>query len=255
MIDTHAHLQDEKMLPCDVVIENANKAGVNKIICSSSDIETSKKAVLIANNYECVYATVGVHPEEANTFNETSLKELEKLAEDKKVVAIGEIGLDYHYEFATRETQKSVFIKQINLANKLGLPIVVHTRDASGDTMEILRANLDKLKNGVCIHCFNMSLEILKEIMGYGFYISIGGIVTFNNAKNVLDIVKACDINRLMLETDSPYISPVPFRGGINEPKNVVYSAKKMAELREMLFEDFDKITTDNAMRFFNIKD
>lgn len=255
MIDTHAHLQDKMINSYETAIKNAKLAGVDRIICSSNNIETAKIAVEIANGFDGVYATVGIHPEDANSFNENSICELTQLAQNKKVVAIGEIGLDYHYEFATRETQKEVFIKQIDLANTLGLPIVVHSRDAAGDTIEVLRANLDKLKHGVCIHCFNMSLEILKEIMGYGFYISVGGIVTFNNAKNVIDIVRECNINQLMLETDSPYIAPVPLRGSVNEPKNVVYSAKKMAEIRGISLEEFDNITTENAIRFFNLKD
>lgn len=255
MIDTHAHLQDEKISDYEIAINNALSGGVEKIICASSNIQNSKEAVKIATKHNCVYATIGIHPEEANSFDDNSIFELTELAKNKKVVAIGEIGLDYHYEFASRDVQKAVFEKQINLANNLGLPIVVHTRDASGDTMDILRANLNKLKNGVCIHCFNMSLEILKEIMSYNFYISVGGIVTFNNAKNVIDVVKECKIENLMLETDSPYIAPVPLRGTINEPKNVVYSARKMAEIRGLGYDEFDRITTQNAKRFFRIKD
>ena len=255
MIDSHAHLQDEMITNYQEAIKEANLAGVEKIICSSSTVETAKMAVKIANEFECVYATCGVHPEEANSFNKNTLIELEELAKNSKVVAIGEIGLDYYHEFASRELQKEIFVKQIELANKLNLPIVIHSREATGDLMEILRARLPLLKNGVCIHCFNMSLEILKEIMGYGFYISIGGLVTFKNAKNVIDIVRECDITKLMLETDSPYLAPVPFRGTVNEPKNVVISAAKMAEIRGISLDEFDNITTHNTKQFFRIKD
>lgn len=253
MIDTHAHLQDDLIIDKDEAIKRAHLAGVDKIICSSSDISTSMDAVKLAMKYESVFATVGVHPEEANTFDENTLFELLSLSKNPKVVAIGEIGLDYYHEFAGRQLQKEIFQKQIDLACELKLPIIVHTRDATGDTMEILRRNLSKLTYGVCIHCFNLSLEILKEIMGYGFYISIGGIVTFKNAKNVIDIVKECDLNKLMLETDSPYLAPVPLRGSINEPKNVIYSAQKIAEIRQISVLELEKITTLNAERFFKI--
>ena len=190
MIDTHAHLQDEKLECLDNIIKNANLVGVNKIICSSGDLETSVNAVQIANKYSGVYATVGVHPEEANKFDDQTILKLKELATDKKVVAIGEIGLDYFHVFASKETQREVFEKQINLAYELKLPIVIHSREATGDMMEIIRANLNKLNSGVCFHCFNMSEEILKEINAYGFYISIGGIVTFKNANNILQIAK-----------------------------------------------------------------
>ena len=254
MIDTHAHIQDEMYtVSVEEIINNAKQNGVNKIICSSSSLKTALKAVEISNKFDEVYATVGVHPEEANEYSESVEQQLEELAKNRKVVAIGEIGLDYCYEFATREKQKEVFIKQIELANKLKMPVVIHTRDASGDTMEILRSNLDKLKNGVCIHCYSMSVEILKEILEYGFYISVGGVVTFKNANKLIDVVEICPIDKLMLETDSPYLSPVPFRGKINEPKNVVYVNEKIAEIKNMRAEEVEKITTENAYRFFRI--
>ena len=255
MIDTHAHLQDEKMTDLDSIVQNAKSVGVNKIVCASSDLDTSIKAIEIANKYSMVYATVGIHPEEANKFEQNSIKNLKELAKNKKVVAIGEIGLDYYHIFATKEKQKEVFIKQIDLAYELGLPVVLHSREATGDMLEIIRNNLKKLTNGVCFHCFNMSEEILKEINGYGFYISIGGIVTFKNANNILQIAKVCDIDKLMLETDAPYLTPVPHRSKTNEPKYVVYTAEKIASLRNMTLEELDDITTKNAIRFFNLKD
>lgn len=254
MIDTHAHIQDSRYENIDTLITNAKKAGVDKIICASADLDSSKKACLIASSYNEIYATVGVHPEEAGDFTDESLNELEMLSKNNKVVAIGEIGLDYHYIFASKEVQKEVFLKQINLADKLNMPIVIHSRDATGDMMEIIRANLSKLKNGVCFHCFNMSLEILKEIMAYGFYISIGGIVTFKNANNILDIARECDVNRLMLETDSPYLTPVPHRSKTNEPAYVALTAEKIAELKNMSVWELDEITTKNAVKFFRLE-
>lgn len=254
MIDTHAHLQDEKYTNVEELVQNARKEGVNTIICASSDLHTSIKAVDISNKYSEVYATIGVHPHDAKTYSEKVEKELINLAKGEKVVAVGEIGLDYHYMYSSVDEQKQAFLKQIELANILNLPIVVHSREATGDTINILKSNLDKLENGVCIHCFNMSVEILREITKWGFYISIGGIVTFKNASNIIDVVKECDINKLMLETDSPYLTPVPFRSKTNEPKYVKITAEKIAEIKGMSVEELDKITTKNAMRFFKIK-
>lgn len=253
MIDAHAHLQDEKYENIEEVINKAKIEGVDKIVCASSDVETSKKALELACTYNNVYATIGIHPHDADNYNDGAMQTLIELAKNKKVVAIGEIGLDYHYMFSSKENQKNAFIEQIKLANQLRLPIVVHSRDATGDTIEILKNNLDKLKNGVCIHCFNMSLEILKEITKHGFYISIGGIVTFKNASNIIDIVRECDITKLMLETDSPYLTPVPFRSKVNEPKYVKLVAEKIAEIRGISLDKLIKITTDNAKRFFNL--
>ena len=253
MIDSHAHLQDEKFLNVKQIVQNALNAGVDKIICASSSLSASQKAVKIANEYDNVFATIGVHPEEAGEWCDEVKQKIIELSKDKKVVAIGEVGLDYCYEFCSREQQKKAFIDQIILANDLKLPLVIHTRDASGDTMEIIRNNLQYLTNGVVIHCFNMSLEILKEILGYGFYISLGGAITFKNARGLLDIVCAVDVNRLMLETDSPYMAPEPFRGTVNEPKNVEYVARKIAELKMLTVDDVKKITTLNAEKLFKI--
>lgn len=253
MIDSHSHLQDEKYTNVKEIIGNAKKSGVDKIVCSSSSLKASKKAVEIAKQYDNVYATVGVHPEEAGEWSEQTKAEIENLAKERKVVAIGETGLDYYYEFCSREQQKYVFLEHIKLADALKLPLVVHTRDSSGDTMQILRENLKYLKNGVVIHCFSMSVEILKEVLSYGFYISLGGAITFKNARGLLDIVREVDINKLMLETDCPYMAPEPYRGTINEPKNVEYVARKIAELKNMSEEEVKKITTKNAEEFFKI--
>ena len=255
MIDTHAHLQDDKLDDIERIIKDAIGVGVNKVVCSSVDIESSIKAIEIANKYENVYATVGIHPEEANKFDSNSISLLKELAMNKKVVAIGEVGIDYYHIFATKEKQIEAFLNQINLANELKLPIVIHAREATGDIMNIVRQNLSKLKNGVCFHCFNMSKEILKELNSYGFYISVGGIVTFKNANNILEIVKVCDKDKLMLETDAPYLTPVPFRSKNNEPKYVVYTAQKIAEIQGISMEEVDDQTSQNAMNFFKLKE
>ena len=255
MVDTHAHLQDPKLQNVEEIVNGAQLAGVNKIVCASCDLETSKTAVEFANAFRGVYATIGYHPHEAKGFDESSINQLKELAQNKKVVAIGEIGLDYFYMFSSKECQKEVFLKQIDLANELKLPIVVHSREETADTLEILRNNRQKLQHGVCIHCFNMSLEILREITSYGFYISIGGIVTFKNANNILQVAKECPSDKFMLETDTPYLTPVPFRSKTNEPKYVVNTAQKIAEIRGLTLEEVDELTTQNANRFFGLGD
>lgn len=253
MIDSHAHLQDEKFNNVSNIICSAQKNGVNTIVCASSSIKTSKMAVGLANQHQQVFATIGIHPEEAIEWSEQNINLLKQLAKNKKVVAIGETGLDYYYQFCSKEVQKQAFIGQIKLANELNLPLVVHSRDASKDTMDILKQHISLLKNGVVIHCFSMSLEILKEVEKLGFYISLGGAITFKNARGLLDIAKNVNLNRLMLETDSPYMSPEPFRGKVNEPKNVLYVAKKIAELKNTTLKEIDSITTQNTKNFFRI--
>ena len=254
MIDAHAHLQDDKYTNVDNVVKESVRAGVGKIICSSYDIASSKLAVELAEKYNDVYATIGIHPHDAKSLTKNAIEELKKLSKNKKVVAIGEIGLDYHYMLSNKEEQKEAFLAQIELANELALPMVIHSRDAVGDTIDILRENLNKLKNGVCIHCFNMSIEILKEITKYGFYISVGGIVTFKNANNIVEVIKECDMDKLMLETDAPYLAPVPYRSNINEPKYVPVIAQKIADIKNISLEEVEIKTTNNAIRFFNLK-
>ena len=190
-IDTHAHIQDEILKnKIDKVIFDAQQNNVKKIVCASYDLKSSFDAVQLCKQYKNVYAVIGVHPENCEEYSDKVEEELLGLSKEKKVVAIGEIGLDYHYSKENKEIQKEVFIKQILLADKLKLPVVIHTRDAIGDTMDIVRKYENYLKNGVVFHCFNASEEILNEIVGKGFYVSYGGVVTFNNAKNLVEIVK-----------------------------------------------------------------
>jgi len=253
MIDTHAHLQDEKYENIDEIINNALNFDVNKIVCASSSVKASLRAVEIATKYENIFATIGIHPEEAGEWNDQTKELFKQLAKNEKVKAIGEIGLDYHYEFFSRDMQKQVFIEQIKLANELNLPIVIHSRDASGDMLEIIREYKDYLINKTTIHCYNMGVGILKEIISYGFNISLGGAITFKNARGLLDVVKECPIENLMLETDAPYMSPEPYRGKLNEPKNVKFVAQKIADLKGLTFEEVARITTENAIKFFKL--
>lgn len=253
LVDVHAHILDacfENDL--DEVVKRADDSGVRKIICSAYDLSSSQKAVEIANKYEKVYATVGIHPENLEGVNfGTDKNKLCQLAENKKVVAIGEIGLDYHFTSENKNLQKEIFEKQIQLANELNLPIVVHSRDAMGDTIELLKKN--KPKKESLMHCYSGSIESAKILINLGFAFSFGGVVTFKNAKNVVEVVKNLPMDKILLETDCPYMTPVPFRGQRNEPKNVVYVADEIARIKDLNIEEVAKITTENAKRIFGI--
>lgn len=254
LIDSHAHLQDKVYeQKVNQIIENANNNNVQKIICASYDLLSSKQSVDFSNQYKGVYAVIGVHPENCEEYNQDIENQLTKLAEDKKVLAIGEIGLDYHYTTENKELQKQVFISQIKLADRLNLPIVIHTRDAIGDTMQIIRENKDYIKKGGVFHCFNASVPVLDEIIKMGFYVSYGGVVTFNNASKLREIVASTPVDRILTETDCPYLSPVPFRGQINEPKNINLILDKISEIKNIEKNELEKIIENNTKNIFNI--
>ena len=259
-VDAHAHITDERFENVDEIVENAKEKGVDKIVCSAFNMSSSVAALNLAQKYQNVFANVGIHPENVEEFDDkNSISDLEKLARDKNVVAIGEIGLDYHYFEGKSEDeisklknkQKEIFAEQINLANKLGLPIVVHSRDAMGDTLEVLKKNPVK-KEGL-MHCYGGSVESAKILMNMNFSFSFGGVVTFNNAKNVREVVEKLPMGKILLETDCPYMTPVPFRGQRNEPKNVVYVADMISRIKNISIEEVAEITTKNAERVFGL--
>lgn len=254
LIDTHCHLNDNQFEgKVDEVISRSSQHNVTKLICVGADLNTSYKAVEIANKYSNVYAVIGVHPDDANTFDDIIFEKLYQLAKNKKVVAIGEIGLDYHFIQNNKGKQKQCFVKQIELANILNLPIVIHTRDAMGDTLDIVRKNKDKIKKGGVFHCFHGSKEVLDEINKMGFYVSFGGAITFNNANNLREIVKCTPLDKILTETDCPYMAPVPFRGTVNEPKNIDIILEKMSEIKNISKNDLEKIIENNVKNIFNI--
>ncbi|MBQ3494429.1 MAG: TatD family hydrolase [Clostridia bacterium] len=250
-IDTHAHLGDERII-CDIqnVLEQAKNAGVGKIVCVGYDLQSSQQAVELSEKYENVYACIGVHPHDAKTYTNQVEQKLIELAEHPKVLAIGEIGLDYFYDLSPREIQKQVFVRQIELAKRLHKKIVVHMREATQDTMEILEQNRANIL-GAIVHCFNGSKETLERVMKMGFYVSYGGAVTFKNANGILEAVKNTPMNRILLETDCPYMTPVPHRGQTNYPKYITLVAQKICELKNMDIKQLEEITTQNAKNFF----
>ncbi len=248
IIDTHAHLDmldDPKR-----AIEEALEANVKKIIIPSVEPETFSKVIDLANTYENVYAQIGVHPSDAQKFNDDVAKEMIELAKNKKVVAVGEIGLDYYWDKTFVDVQKKVFKTQIEIANILNLPVVVHDREAHGDTYEILEQMGAKK---VLMHCFSGSVEFAKRCIDKGYYIALGGVVTFKNAKKVRQVAKEIPLDYIMLETDTPYLAPHPYRGQQNEPKYIVFSAKEIATLKDTALSEVESITTKNAQEFFNI--
>jgi len=252
LIDTHCHLEmDDFDKDRDKVIERAKDAGVQHIITIGSDRESIIKGLQISSEYPEVYLSVGIHPHDAKILDEQLYNEITAFIKQPKVVAIGETGLDYHYLHSPREVQIDAFRKQISIARHCGLPIIVHSREAQEDTLRILKEDAPDIK-GV-LHCFSGGIDMAKRVLGMGFYISIAGPVTFKNAKNLRDIAKLIPDEYLLIETDAPYLSPVPVRGKRNEPCFLKYTAQVIAELRGVSLSDIERITTLNAMRLFRI--
>lgn len=252
LIDTHAHLDDQMFLDdLEDVITRAEQDGIEKIITNGTNVSSSKRALEIAQTHANVFCAVGIHPEDIEGFCEKDLKEIEELAGCEKVVAIGEIGLDYHFRADNKEQQKKVFVEQLKLGHKLNLPVIIHSRDATWDMLEILKQNKDLLGRGAVMHCFSESVEVYREIQKLGLFISVGGVLTYKNAKKIVEIVEVCDRNKILLETDCPYLSPVPHRGERNEPKNVRHTAQKLAQIWGESEESVARITTQNAQNLF----
>lgn len=254
MIDSHAHLDDEAFdEDREEVINNLKSDGIDLIVNNSSDLPSSKNSVELASKYENIYAAIGVHPHEAETYNDEVRSELIELSKNEKVVAIGEIGLDYYYDNSPREIQREVFKKQIELASKLGKNIVIHSRDASQETFDILKEAHEKYDFTALIHCYSQSVEMLEEYLKMGDYIALGGAVTFKNAKTPKEVAEVVPLDKLLLETDCPYMTPVPHRGKRNEPKYVKLVADYIADLRKIDVEELVKHTDENTKRFFGI--
>jgi TatD DNase family protein len=247
-VDTHAHL--EMLEDVEVVIKRALAHGVSRVVAVSSNLESSRRTLEIARTFPQVFAAVGVHPHEALSLNKEVLEELEKLSENQKVVAIGETGLDYHYMNSPREVQIASFKNHIELAKRLSLPLVIHVRDAHEDMVSILKEQIAEGVKGV-IHCFTGDYLTANRYIDMGFYISFSGIITFKNADKIREAARIIPLERLLIETDSPYLAPFPFRGKRNEPAYVVYVAEKIAELRGELLEKIAEETTRNAKELF----
>ena len=257
--DSHAHLDDEKFNEDrEELIEEIKKSGIDKFISAGYSLEGSKRGIELANKYDFIYTTSGISPNDIPQTEEElwiTLEKIEKMAkENKKVLAIGEIGLDYYWEKEERmkELQKIAFIEQIKIANKLNLPIVIHTREAVMDTIKILKEN--PVKNKGIFHCCPLNRELVKEALKLGFYISFAGPITFKNSKNANEIIEMVPNDKILIETDSPYLAPEPVRGTRNNPINVKYIAQKIADVKKLSLEEIAGITYENAERIFNLK-
>ena len=251
LIDSHSHLNDEKFdKDREKVIKEVYESGVTNFITAGYSVESSKKAIEIAQNYEFMYTTAGISPNDIPQTEEELWKQLAKIEQiakenSKKVCAIGEIGLDYYWNTENKELQKLAFIEQIKLANKLNLPIVIHTREAIMDTLQILKEN-KVTKKGV-FHCCPQNRELIKEGLKLGFYISFAGPITFKNSKNAVEMINLVPNDRILIETDSPYFAPEPIRGTRNTPANVRFVAQKIAEAKGLTLEEVEKITAENT--------
>lgn len=251
LIDSHCHLTDEAFDDDRLFILNdLSNFGLRGIINPATNLTDSKMAIEIAKKYDNFYAMAGIHPEEVDEITDKDLEELENLAQNEKVIAIGEIGLDYYWKDDNKDLQKEIFIHQLELARKLAKPAVIHVRDSKDDVIEILK-NYQDLK--IQIHCFSDDLETLEKYMEMGFFISIGGVVTFNNGTNEQNAARNVPIERLMLETDSPYLTPEPYRGLRNDPRRVIEVARTVADLRDMKIDKLAKKTYNNTKEFFNL--
>jgi TatD DNase family protein len=254
LFDTHAHLNADQFEE-DVadVIRRAQAEGVSNIVVVGFDEKTIKGALKLAEEYDFIYAAVGWHPVDAIDMKDEHIIWLEELASHPKVVALGEMGLDYYWDKSPKDIQKEVFRRQIQLAKKVKLPIIIHNRDAHEDIVKILKEENASEIGGI-MHCFGGSYEIAKQCIEMNFYISFGGPVTFKNAKRPKEVVKDLPLDRLLIETDCPYLAPHPYRGKRNEPSYVKLVAETIAEIKEMTYEEVVQITNQNAKKLFAIK-
>ncbi|MBR0615134.1 MULTISPECIES: TatD family hydrolase [Bacillus] len=253
LFDTHAHLNAEQYNEdLEQVIERAKSEKVEKIVVVGFDRPTITRAMELIEEYDFIYAAIGWHPVDAIDMTDEDLAWIKDLSQHEKVVAIGEMGLDYYWDKSPKDVQKEVFRRQIALAKEVKLPIVIHNRDATEDVVTILKEEGAAEVGGI-MHCFTGSLETAKACMEMNFYISFGGPVTFKNAKKPKEVVKEIPSDKLLIETDCPYLTPVPFRGKRNEPSYVKYIAEQIAELREIRFEELAELTTKNAKKVFRI--
>jgi TatD DNase family protein len=253
LIDTHAHLDFEQYdKDRDEVLNRAREIGVEKIFNIGADLESSRRTVELAKKYNNIYAVVGIHPHDADTVNKESLAEIKKLALNNKVKALGETGLDFYYDNSPREKQKEAFKKQLDLAKELDLPVVIHSRSAGEETLNAIDQVADFSAN-LIFHCYAYGPELIKKIIERDYYAAFGGLITFNSAGEIRKALEKMPLNRILLETDSPYLTPSPNRGKRNEPSYLQYILKKAAEIKKVAPEELAEITSKNAERIYKL--
>ncbi len=251
MIDTHSHINFEDYKEnFDSFIEDLKNNEIDNVIIPGVEPSTFDEIISLCEKYNMLYAAIGVHPSEAKTYTTETEKIIYEKCKNNKVIAIGEIGLDYYWEQETKELQKEVFRKQLKIAQELRIPVLIHDRDAHKDTFDILQEfNLEK----VIFHCFSGNATFAQKCIEKGYYIAIGGVVTFKNAKDLKEVAKIVPLDKLLLETDAPYLAPVPYRGKLNSPAYLKYIAQEIANIREIDIEEVKKQTTINAQKIFGI--
>ena len=256
--DSHAHYDDEKFNEDrEKIIKDTFESGITKFVCAGYNIPSSLFSLELSKKYEYIYSICGISPNDVPQSEQELWKSIDEIIQivkeknSKKLVAIGEIGLDYYWNKENSDLQKQAFIKQIELANEMNLPIVIHSRDASVDTIDIIRNH--RVKKAGIFHCCQLNQELVRQALELGYYISFAGPVTFKNSKNAPDVVKMVPLDRILIETDSPYLSPEPNRGKRNDCRNVKYVAQKIADIKEISLEEVAKKTYENAMRIFEI--
>jgi TatD DNase family protein len=253
IFESHAHYDDKRFdIDRHELLKSLPSKGIEYLLNVGADVKSSYECVKLAKEYDYIYAAVGVHPHDVKDMKEKDLETLLGLASYKKVVAIGEIGLDYYYEISPKEVQKLWFREQIELAKELDMPIIVHSRDASKDCYDIIKATDAKEAGGV-IHCYSGSVEMARDYIKMGFYIGVGGVVTFKNANKLKNVVKETPMEKILIETDCPYLAPVPNRGKRNDSTNLKYIAEEIGKIKNISLEDVIKYTNENAKILFRV--
>ncbi len=251
LADSHCHLENNEDL--DEIISRAKEADVGYILDAGSNLDNLAEHLEIAEKYDLVYTVAGAHPHNATEFAKLRADDICRATEREKVIAIGEAGLDYFYDFAPKEVQIKLFRENIKAAQQSGLPLIIHNRESDDDMIDILHQSYDEKEFKAIIHCYSSSWKLAEAALEMGFYISASGIITFNSAAAIREIFAKVPLNRLLVETDSPYLAPVPKRGKVNEPANVVLTANKLAEIKSVSFEKIAEITTANFKRLMKI--
>ena len=253
IIDTHAHYDDEAFAKDrEVVLQKLKQSGIDLVINVGASMETSKNTVELCERYDFVYGAVGVHPNETAELTEESIEQIKEYTKLPKIVAVGEIGLDYYWDEPARELQKKWFLRQLDLAKEVSLPVIIHSRDAARDTWDLLNCTEYRQIGGV-IHCFSYGVEMARNYLNSGYFLGIGGVVTFKNAKKLKEVVEYAPLDQLVLETDCPYLAPEPNRGKRNSSLNLPYVITQIAELKQVSEEEVIRITSENAKRLYRL--
>lgn len=253
IFETHAHYDDRAFSEDqDILLKKMHAQGVEYIVNIGCSMDSSREITELIKKYDFLYGTVGVHPDDVKYLTEDDMEELAVLSQKDKILAIGEIGLDYHYDDIEKDIQKKWFVRQLDIAKQQKLPVVIHSRDAAKDTLDIMKAEYDGRRGGI-IHCFSYGMEIAKEYLNMGYYLGVGGVVTFKNGKKLKEVVEYAPLDQIVLETDSPYLAPVPFRGKRNCSLYLIYVAEEIARIKQVSVKEVCETTFNNAKRLYKL--